>query len=197
MTNGAAKGGRFEREMARTLSLWISNGEADDWLWRTSGSGGMATRRSGRGRQSSQNQHGDIASVDDRATWFTRLFNIEVKHLASIEVERALWGGAGPLVDAVHQCVRDSVDSKRVPLLVLKQNNRKPLAGLTDNSLFTLDMLCDGTNRHRDPRMSLLFDCTQGEVTLPLMMKFMLLEDLINGNTFKKREEEKLTWNGP
>lgn len=197
MANSSRKGGQFERDVARQLSRWISNGEDDSWLWRTAGSGGMATRRSGKGKKSSENQYGDIACVDERGQFFTKLFSVEAKHLKSLEVERALWGGAGPLVDAVRQCVRDCIDSKRWPLLILKQNNRKPLVGLTENSLYALDMLCDETKRHKDPRMSFLFEYEDEGTTFPLVVKFILLEDLIYGTTFKKQKEENLTWIGP
>ena len=39
------KGGAWEREFSKYLSLWITEGERDDVFWRSSQSGGRATQR--------------------------------------------------------------------------------------------------------------------------------------------------------
>lgn len=73
-----AKGSSFEREMARKLSLWWSDGKADDWFWRTGGSGGRATSRAKSGKQTA-NGTGDICAQNGEAQRFLNLASIECK----------------------------------------------------------------------------------------------------------------------
>ena len=64
MSGGArskAKGSAFERHVCSTLSLWISKGKHDDWLWRSAMSGGRGTRRVA--KHGAQNVSGDICAV--------------------------------------------------------------------------------------------------------------------------------------
>ncbi|RJQ26098.1 hypothetical protein C4577_04150 [Candidatus Parcubacteria bacterium] len=58
-----AKGGAYERELCKIISLWWSNNEHDDLFWRTSGSGGRATVR-GRKGKTTRNHCGDICNTD-------------------------------------------------------------------------------------------------------------------------------------
>lgn len=53
------KGQDLERSISRQLSLWWSNGEADDWFWRASQSGGRATQRAKKGMRT-LNSAGDL-----------------------------------------------------------------------------------------------------------------------------------------
>jgi len=45
------KGGQFERELCKALSLWWSYNKRDDIFWRTAGSGARATVRRKQGKQ--------------------------------------------------------------------------------------------------------------------------------------------------
>lgn len=58
-----AKGGQFERDFSRQLSLWWTKGERDDIFWRTAGSGARATVRTKKGK-STAGQYGDITATD-------------------------------------------------------------------------------------------------------------------------------------
>lgn len=78
------KGSGFERELAKTLSLWISSGKTDDIFWRSSASGGRATQRAKVGKQT--RGHGDLvagltgdADLDETVSKFSRLVTIEAK----------------------------------------------------------------------------------------------------------------------
>lgn len=73
-----AKGSAFERELCRKLSLWFSEGQADDWLWRSAGSGSRATTRAKQGK-GTRGHGGDIAPTCTEAEPLTRLFSIEAK----------------------------------------------------------------------------------------------------------------------
>ena len=53
------KGGNFERDICKALSLWYTYGEDDNIFWRTSGSGNRATVRTKKG-QKTKYDYGDI-----------------------------------------------------------------------------------------------------------------------------------------
>ncbi len=73
------KGGNFEREMAKKLSLWASHGEHDDWVWRTSSSGARAKTRSKQGK-STANSYGDLKPEDMRAFFLFKKCIWELKN---------------------------------------------------------------------------------------------------------------------
>ena len=58
-----AKGGCFEGEIARDLSLWFTNNERDDIFGRSDGSGGRFTSRQKKGKDTA-NMAGDITFID-------------------------------------------------------------------------------------------------------------------------------------
>lgn len=62
MGNRGAKGGGFEREIARVFGLWWT-GDRDDIFWRSSGSGARATTRAKVGKRTAQ-QYGDMCAID-------------------------------------------------------------------------------------------------------------------------------------
>lgn len=72
------KGSSFEREVCRQLSLWFSEGTADDWFWRSATSGARATTRGKKGLTTT-GHCGDIAATCPKAAHFTRVFTVEVK----------------------------------------------------------------------------------------------------------------------
>jgi len=73
-----AKGAEYEREVCKLLSLWLSGGKDDDWLWRSSQSGGRATQRAKSGKKTS-GHCSDIAATDPRGQWLVDLVAIEIK----------------------------------------------------------------------------------------------------------------------
>jgi hypothetical protein len=70
------KGGAFEREICKRLSLWWSGGKDDSLLWRTSGSGARAT---GRGNKRTTNAYGDITSTSKKSEPLIDLITFELK----------------------------------------------------------------------------------------------------------------------
>ncbi|GAF74248.1 unnamed protein product [marine sediment metagenome] len=58
-----AKGSDWEREASKMLSLWWTEGERDDVIWRTAASGGRATVRSKVGKNTA-NACGDLCYTD-------------------------------------------------------------------------------------------------------------------------------------
>lgn len=72
------KGGAFERQICKELSLWWTNGTRDDVFRRSATSGGQATVRSKKGKQTF-GQYGDIAIADPIGQPLISLCTIELK----------------------------------------------------------------------------------------------------------------------
>jgi len=81
MKNGrprSQKGSSFERGVCAQLSLWWSKGESDSVFYRTGGSGGRATRRGRKGKQT-VNHCGDVQASDPSGMPLLKLCTIELK----------------------------------------------------------------------------------------------------------------------
>ncbi len=75
---GKRKGGKYERDCAKDLSIWFTNGMREDVFYRTASSGGRATVRSKK-QKTTFGQNGDIQSVDPIGECLTNLCSIECK----------------------------------------------------------------------------------------------------------------------
>ncbi len=73
-----AKGGSFEREVCKALSLWWTNGKYDDIFRRSATSGGQATVRSKKGKRTT-GQYGDIAIAHPEGQSLIDLCTVECK----------------------------------------------------------------------------------------------------------------------
>ena len=72
------KGAKYEREVCRDLSLWVSDNKYDDLYWRSSMSGGRSTVRHKKGKRTI-GHGGDICSTSNKGRFLTDLFTIELK----------------------------------------------------------------------------------------------------------------------
>jgi hypothetical protein len=73
-----SKGGSFENEIARQLSLWFTDGQRDEVFGRSDGSGSRFTSRWKKGKNT-VNQHGDIAAMDSIGEPLIKIWSIEAK----------------------------------------------------------------------------------------------------------------------
>ena len=65
--------------MCKELSLWASNGEHDDWYWRTAGSGGRAKTRARSGKRTI-GSYGDIKAECGKAEFLLEHCSLELKN---------------------------------------------------------------------------------------------------------------------
>ncbi len=72
------KGGGYEREVCKLLSLWWTCNQRDDIFWRSSNSGGRATVRATK-QKTTKGQYGDIAATDPIGEPLLRVATIEIK----------------------------------------------------------------------------------------------------------------------
>lgn len=124
---GKAKGGEFERQICKKLSLWVSNNLHDDLFWRSAMSGGRATVRGKKGKETASG-HGDITAVTPEGNLLTDYFVIECKSHKSLGFDLHVYGH-GPLTEIWAKLRKECNDKK--PMLVLKENRRPALIGLS------------------------------------------------------------------
>jgi len=96
------KGGNYEREFSKALSLWYSDGDCDDIFWRTSGSGARATTRR-KQQKKTRYEYGDISFRDPTGQPFIDYFLLELKRGYSKGID-----------------VLDFLDKKKGDILILK-----------------------------------------------------------------------------
>ena len=115
---GHAKGAAFERELARSLSNWLTGGRDDRALWRSVGSGAHAQRWHGR-------QSGDLAAV--QTDWplvqrFAAEVLVEAKAYRSLSWSAFHGEHAGELWRFWVKASAEARAQKRTPWLVVKIN---------------------------------------------------------------------------
>ena len=149
-----SKGGSFERDLCRKLSLWFTEGETEDAFWRTAGSGGMATTRRKSGKAKAQD-FGDIKHDLDIGKPLTGLFSIELKTGYGKKTKSKAKKHVGKKVE-VHnnwalmdeldsrqnhvqffvfwdQAIRDAELSEREPLLIFRRNKKRTCIAIHDD----------------------------------------------------------------
>lgn len=120
------KGASFERDVCKRLSLWVSHGEREDLFWRSAMSGGRATLARRRGAQASK-QSGDISAVHPMGHALTDHWYIECKHVASLDVESALYTKSGLLAKFWRVAASEAAEHKLMPMIIARQNQRETL----------------------------------------------------------------------
>lgn len=114
--NPKVKGGTYEREIAKKLSLWVTNLASDDLFWRSAMSGGRGTLRK------SDNAVGDICAIDPRGAKICQELFFECKHLKEASLDSTI-RGKGPIYDFWNTAVKQARSHSRFPVLIVKKNN--------------------------------------------------------------------------
>lgn len=124
---GKSKGSEFERSIAKTLSLWISNDKQDDILWRSTTSGARATSRSKQGKQT-VNSYGDLCVLDSRYSFLCEAACFELKKgYAGTGILDILDGSKKEpdLIKFWNQCEKDRIAGNRKYSIVISKRDRK------------------------------------------------------------------------
>jgi hypothetical protein len=124
LVNGKAKGGQYEREVARRLSKWISGGSREDLIWRSNSSGGQFSQKA-KTTGGYSNQAGDLTSIDPMSTWFMDRFVVEIKTYKDLQVKNIIYRAKSKLIEFwdVHEELAKKVS--KIPILIAKEL-RKP-----------------------------------------------------------------------
>lgn len=128
-----AKGGQFERDFARQLSLWWTKGDRDDIFWRTAGSGARATVRTKKGK-STAGQYGDITATDPDGKLLIDKILFELKNgYPDAEIEKLInYGKKTQGTDLYSKWIEkceNSCKASKIPgwAIVHKRSGREPL----------------------------------------------------------------------
>jgi hypothetical protein len=117
---GKRKGGAFERDICKLLSLWLTRGKRTDLFWRSAMSGGRTTVARKRGEL--VRQFGDVCAVAEEGHRLTDRWYIECKHVKVIGLVPFLLSGRGPLAQYWETAVVDAIRHGRRPMLIVRQN---------------------------------------------------------------------------
>ena len=124
---GKRKGSAFEREIAKKLSLWFSEGEREDIFYRSHNSGGRFTARQ-KSQKDTAYQSGDITCSDPLGEHLISKWSIECK---------SGYGNWGVLdfVDSrqyitklesfFQQCCEDAHKANKEPILIFRRKGKK------------------------------------------------------------------------
>ena len=123
------KGGRFERKICVSLSLWLSKGERKDLFWRTSMSGGRATLAL-RADDKLEAQSGDISAISQLGHSLVDRYIIECKHRKDLQLGHALAGRKGNLIMFWENHKRLCAQYSKWPMLIARQNHMPVLLGV-------------------------------------------------------------------
>lgn len=129
MANSKQKGSAFERTICKQLSLWISDGESDDLLWRSAMSGGTATVSKRKGVKKA-NQCGDISAIGEAGHKLTNVVILECKAYKAFDWVNLIYANKGNIAQFWQVLCKDCLDFKRQPFLILKQNSKPVLVCL-------------------------------------------------------------------
>lgn len=127
---GKSKGGQFERDMSRKLSLWLTGGRKDDCLWRSAGSGSMSTNSIKRGTGAKQYQASDLSPNSPEAYLLLDRFTVECKYYANLQLDGLLFNPKCQLLTFWKQAQRDSGSVSKHAMLIAKQNRRPIMLGI-------------------------------------------------------------------
>jgi len=180
-----AKGGQFERDFSRQLSLWWTKGERDDIFWRTAGSGARATVRTKKGK-STAGQYGDITATDPDGKLLIDNILFELKNgYPDAEIEKLLnysltkknaAEGTDIYSKWIAKCEKSCKDSG-IPgwAIVHKRSGREPLVTFNEYVNKVINTSIMGLPRPV-PRGSFVF---KDEVTFEKRIYFLRLDTLL------------------
>jgi hypothetical protein len=141
---GKRKGSAYERAVCKKLSLWISTGLREDLLWRSASSGAVHTISRKKGSKAYASQAGDIAAIDTEGEPFAKLFAVECKHYADLQLQNIVMGTKSILEDFVLKHFKLAKAVNKVPLLIVRQNRSKDLLigpGFFEKQFLTVDSI--------------------------------------------------------
>jgi hypothetical protein len=117
---GKQKGASFEREVCKSLSLWVSGGKQEDAFWRSAMSGGRSTVAAAKGKKLTA-QAGDITCIHPVGQRFADRFLIECKHYANLDYI-GLLASRGKLLGFWLKLRKDADHYNKHPFMVVRQN---------------------------------------------------------------------------
>lgn len=173
------KGSSFEREIAVKLSLWASNGEYDDWYWRTAGSGGRAKARSRTGK-TTINSCGDIRPECGNAEFLFKKCIFELKRgyknwsfLDCLDKAKTRKNEILQNFEKFYEQASGDAKNAGVPhcVIIAKRDKRQPIA------ILPLDFYNELRNKRKLKIKKLTYDSSDSDSKIKCKVVAILLDD--------------------
>lgn len=176
--NGKSKGNKFERDISKKLSLYITHNENSDTVWRSISSGAFATNKQKKGIKINHNV-GDLSSTSDESKLFFDLFNVECKSYKKVDLTN-LFTNNCLVLDWYKKLYKDcsfndELEYDKVPFLIYKQDF-KPVIGVTTLHAFEF-LFVDLIENNYCNYMQFTFEIVENEFVDIVLFKF---DDFIN-----------------
>lgn len=136
---GKGKGGQYERDVCKRLSLWVSKMRRQDCFWRSAMSGGRARIRFG-SAQDMRAQCGDITATHQLGNLLCKVFVLECKFYADLDVDLLVWGHQGKISRFWNETLIDAKDFSRLPLMICRQNRQTDIVCVNSKGLALLSV---------------------------------------------------------
>jgi hypothetical protein len=132
----SGKGGDFEREVSKMLTVWLTGKKKPYAFWRMPGSGSLMTIH-----EENIGLSGDIRAVSPEAEFFTDIFSVECK---TGYPKTSFWQHFKDIKnfnikDFWKQCCEDADKAAKLPMLIYRKKGTKPIVGVcskTTNFLY-------------------------------------------------------------
>ena len=195
-----AKGGSYEREIAKKLSLWFTDGKRDDLICRTDSSGGRASVRTKNKKITNKYLYGDLKHSDNACLSMFDKWSIELK-TGYMVGKNTRWDILDILdskqkepiiIKFWEQCIRDADLSNREPILIFRRNGRTSCIMLTKEYVHELESLYGDNNQK-----SVVFTISDEEGNSKLLIVFNLdsfLEWINPTAVFNLNAEKGINW---
>jgi len=119
----ASKGGDFEREICKFLTVWCGGDPKQPYFWRQPASGAMLTRND------DLNMSGDIRAIRPEGDFLTKNISLELKNgypKTSIDYHLK-YNKSDGIREFWEQCVGDAVKVGKHPMLIYRKKGIKPI----------------------------------------------------------------------
>jgi len=134
---GKSKGSAFERQVCKSLSLWLTDGVLDDVLWRSSLSGGRATVHAKKDKKLAH-VAGDICATHPAGNGFVKVFYTECKNYADLQIHKAAIDHSGRLMQFWEETYKQASRYDKIPLLIFRQSRLPVMLGLSERGIEVL-----------------------------------------------------------
>jgi hypothetical protein len=135
MVNGKRKGSGYEREVAKILSWWLTEGRRDDAIIRSVNSGGWNTIRKKKG-VATRGQEGDLQANSEQGREFLSIFTLEIKtgygKWCLLDVIDSPRQGQQQFDKFLSQVDEASKTTKTEPLLIFRRTGRKSVVCMSN-----------------------------------------------------------------
>lgn len=126
-----AKGGDWEREVAKALTEWASGQKKDYWFWRAPGSGSLATIKE------QLHLSGDLIHIRDGGKFLVNKFVVECKNgYEKAGIFKIIKDNkTNELKDFWQQVNRDASETEKLPMLFFKRKFVGVVIGISKSKL--------------------------------------------------------------